>query len=148
MENLFKIAVLFLKDYFFQTIILYVFLLSPLGRYDPYLKEFLPSYFHHHLMNNDFPQLLLRLTEEFIFTGLLISPIISLNIYLMHINTFRKNKEYYFASKVVLILLASTVLSFPFRNILGPFNLPLSMFLTSLLYIFLGYFRMKKNNPN
>jgi hypothetical protein len=144
--NLLKKAILFFKDFIFHAVILYIFLLSPLGSYDPYLERFLPSHFQQLIEQNDALGFILQFCVEMIFISCMTLPIISLNFYLMRMNTFRREKEDYIATKMVLTLLGSTILSFPFRNILGAFNFVLPMFLTTLSYVLLGYFRWRKSN--
>lgn len=142
--NLSKKALLFFKDFIFHTIILYVFLLSPLGSYDPYLERFMPNRFQQLVDNQDILYIIIEFTEEMIYIGFITLPIIVLNFYWMRMNTFRKKKEDYFATKMVLTLLGSTMLSYPYRNILGSYNFALPTFLTTLSYVLWVCFRLKK----
>jgi hypothetical protein len=141
--NVLKELSRFIKDYFFQMIVLYILILSPLGSYDPYIKEFLPSHFHQ-LKQNDFPYLICSLCNELTYIGFITFPILVSNFYWMRMNTFRSKKEDYIATKMVLLLSSSTILSFPYSNILGSSsNFALPMFFTTFSYFFWGIYWKK-----
>jgi hypothetical protein len=144
--NVIKVLSRFIKDYIFQMIVLNILILSPLGSYDPSIKEFLPSHFHQ-LKQNDFPLFLRSLCDEWTYIGFITFPILASNFYWLRMNTFRSKKEDYIATKMVVLLLSSTIMSFPYQNILGSgSNFALPMFITSTFYFFWDYFRLKKQN--
>ena len=141
--KLYNMILLFVKEFFFYNIVLFIFLLSPIGRFAPQSFERSPSLFQELTNNFELPDIILQLISGPILIGMRIIPIIAFNFYFWHFNKFRYQKEDYRAIKNVLIIGGSTLISIPYQLNLGFCNFTLPVFLTSLTYIFWGNYRLK-----
>lgn len=142
---LYKKVYLFFKVFLFHSIFLYILILSPLGRYNPYLDIFFPNNHFYEILKNDSIQVFQTLISEYTYISILALPIIVYNFYFMYFNKFRKEKEDFIAVKMVIIILGSTILSFPLGNLFGSFNVTLPMFITTSIFTLFGVLGLKKH---
>ncbi len=62
--KLYNMILLFVKEFFFYNIVLFIFLLSPIGRFAPQSFERSPSLFQELTNNFELPDIILQLIQD------------------------------------------------------------------------------------